>query len=189
MKALLLPGSRRENSLNRRLLDAIAAQLEIEGVEVDRVVPGDLVAPLYDGDLEASDGVPDSIKALNKRMDSADALVVVTPEYNGFFPALLKNTLDWMSRKTDGEAGSAVLADKPALILAASPGGRGGLRALPHLRLQLANLGLNVYRQQLGVGNAGKVLGDGGEVLDEALSGQLADLARNFAGFAKKLAG
>lgn len=185
MKAVLLPGSRRDNSLNRRLMDAIAVNLEVEGIEVDRVVPADLDAPLYDGDLEAGDGVPESIKALNQRMAAAHALVVVTPEYNGFFPALLKNTLDWMSRKTDGQPGTAVFTDKPALILAASPGGRGGMRALPHLRLQLSNLGLNVYRQQLGVGNAGQVLADGGEVLDEALSGQLADLARNFAGFAR----
>ena len=164
MKALLIPGSRRENSLNRRLLDAVGARLEAVGVEVDRVVPAELDASLYDGDLEANEGVPAAIKALNKRMVAADALVVVTPEYNGFFSTLLKNTLDWMSRKQDGQPGTAAFADKPALVLAASPGPKGGIRALPHLRLQLSNLGLNVYRGQLGVGNAGQLLAEGGEV-------------------------
>ncbi len=148
-----------------------------------------MTAPLYDGDLEAEEGVPASIKALNERLARADALVVVTPEYNGFFPALLKNTLDWMSRKQDDQPGMAIFKDKPALALAASPGARGGLRALPHLRQQLANFGLNVFRGQLGVGKAGSVLAADGEVLDADIDAQLTQLADDFVGFSRRLSG
>lgn len=187
MKALLMSGSQREKSINRRLIRAAAQRLETLGHEVDIVSPADLTAPLYDGDLEAREGVPDSIKSLNERMANADALIISTPEYNGLFPALLKNTLDWMSRKEDGQKGVAVFRDKAALTMAASPGARGGLRALPHLRTQLSNLGLNVFRGQLGVARAGSVLSDTGEITDETVAAQLDDLLSDFATFATRL--
>lgn len=188
MRILLLPGSKRDGSINVRLLQAIANRIEQAGHTADRVEEADLTAPIYDSDCEAEVGVPDSIKALNQRMKDADAIVVASPEYNGYFSPLLKNTLDWMSRKQDGQPGTAVFTDKPALVLAASPGAMAAARALPHIRQQLANLGLNVYRAQLGVGKATERLDEQGNVVDDNLSEQLDSLTTGFLDFAGKLA-
>lgn len=186
---LLLAGSRRKNSLSGRLLLAVSHELDRLGLSPDIVHPDDLTAPLYHGDDEAEDGVPASIKALNKRMHAAQALVIVTPEYNGLFPPMLKNTLDWMSRKTDGQTGVAVFRDKPVLLLGSSPGANGGLRALPHLRAQMANLGMHAYGPQLAVGQANQKLAEDGTVTDDTLAERLTTLTDGFARFTRKLAG
>ncbi len=187
MKVLLLPGSRRLDSINVRLLLAVEKKLQAFGIETDRVGADDLNAPIYDGDCEAKVGIPDSIKKLNKRMAAADAIIVASPEYNGFFSPLLKNTLDWMSRSQDDQPGTLVFKDKAALVLAASPGPMAAARALPHIRTQLSNLSLNVFRAQLGVGRAGTVIGEHGELLDEKTEQQLTVLLEDFAEFAQKL--
>lgn len=188
MKILLLPGSKRVDSINFRLLQIVAEKLNgHESVVWDLVGSEDLDAPLYDGDCEIKDGVPDSIKALNRRMHDADALIVSSPEYNGFFSPLLKNTLDWMSRAQDGQPGTAVFRDKPALVLAASPGPMAGARALPHIRTQLSNLGLNVYRAQLGIGQAVPKLGKTGPVPDEKTEDQITEILDGFLNYAARL--
>lgn len=187
MRVFLLPGSRRGDSINVRLLKAVSAKLTDLGIEVDLVTSEDLRAPIYDGDCEAKVGIPDVIKDLNRRMAKSDAIIVASPEYNGFFSPLLKNTLDWMSRKQDGQLGTDVFAGKAALVLAASPGPMAAARALPHIRTQLSNLSLNVYFKQLGVGRAGSVLSEQGDVVDEKLDAQLDELVGNFVEFAGKL--
>lgn len=187
MRILLLPGSRRQDSINVRLLQAVAVKLKTLGIETDLVGANDLDAPLYDGDCEAKIGIPKSIKNLNQRMLKADGIIVASPEYNGFFSPLFKNTLDWMSRSQDDQPGMKVFTDKPALVLAAAPGPMAAARALPHIRTQLSNLGLNVYRAQLGVGRAGTVLGDNGEINDGKIDAQITDLVGSFAEFSKKL--
>lgn len=187
MKVLLLPGSRRQDSINVRLLLAVAQRLEQHGIEADLVTAEQLDAPIYDGDCEAQVGVPESIKQLNQRMLDASGIVVASPEYNGFFSPLLKNTLDWMSRSQDDQPGTLVFRDKAALVLAASPGPMAAARALPHIRTQLSNLGCNVYRAQLGIGRAVTVLSEQGDVLDEKIDQQLTTLIADFANFAKKL--
>lgn len=188
LNVLLLPGSRRKNSISRQVLQAVNDQLKTQDLTIDSVQPDDLIAPLYDGDLEEAKGVPASIRDLNQRMQQAQALVIVTPEYNGLFPPLLKNTLDWMSRKTDDQPGAAVFRGKPVLLVGSSPGANGGLRALPHLRAQMANLGMNVYGPQLAVGQADQKVSADGTVTDEALAKRMQTLTEGFAGFARKLA-
>lgn len=189
LKIFLLSGSRRSDSINSKLLKAVALKLQAYSIECDLVQAGELDAPIYDGDCEAEVGVPASIKKLNVRMAEAAGIVVASPEYNGFFSPLLKNTLDWMSRSQDGQMGTKIFSDKPALVLAASPGPMAASRALPHIRTQLSNLGLNVYRAQMGVGKAGAVLNDDGTLNDERVDKQLDELVAGFADFTKKLAG
>ncbi len=186
---LLLPGSRRKQAVSRRLQAAVLNRLERHQVSVDNVLPEDLTAPLYDGDLEEAEGVPKPIKRLNARMAEAGALVLVTPEYNGLFPPLLKNTLDWMSRTTDEQPGAKVFRGKPVLLLGSSPGANGGLRALPHLRTQMANLGMHVYGPQLAVGQANQKIAEDGTVSDDALAERLDNLVSGFIEFAGRLAG
>lgn len=187
MRVVLLPGSIRTDSVNVRLLKVVADKLSAAGLDTDFIRGEDLTAPLFNGDIEANQGIPDAIKALNARMAEADALVVSSPEYNGFFSPLFKNTLDWMSRSSDGQSGTAIFQDKAALVLAASPGAMAAARALPHIRTQLSNLGMNVYRAQLGLGRAGAILGADGQVLDEATEARLTEITTGFAQFVKKL--
>ncbi|MCH8553196.1 MAG: NAD(P)H-dependent oxidoreductase [Natronospirillum sp.] len=184
---LVLPGSRREGAVSGRVLAAIVSRLEGQGMQVDVVRSADLTAPLYDGDLEEKEGVPDSIKQLNERMQNASALVVVSPEYNGLFPPLLKNTLDWMSRTTDGQPGAKVFRGKPVLLVGSSPGANGGLRALPHLRTQMANLGMNAYGPQLAVGQADQKIDEQGTVTDESLAKRMDGLVAGYVEFAQRL--
>jgi NAD(P)H-dependent FMN reductase len=187
LTALVLAGSRREGALSRRVQTAIAQMLAEQGLQPDVVQPEDLTAPLYDGDIEANEGVPKSIQALNARMAAADALVIVSPEYNAMFPPLLKNTLDWMSRRVSGQLGGAVFHHKPALLIATSRGPRGGIRALPHLRFQMAYFEMQVYGPQLGVGDVEQKVSAAGAVTDAALAEEMHTLAAGFAEFCRKL--
>lgn len=142
MTVLVLTGSARQDSHTRRLGEQIVA-----------ATPGAVLAPrltelpFFDQDLEASP--PLVVSALRAQVEAADAIVVVTPEYNGTIPGLLGNAIDWLSRPVAGEA--AVLRGKPAIAVAASPGGVGGVRALVSLRTVLGNAGAELLDASLSV--------------------------------------
>lgn len=117
MKVLALVGSQRDGSVNKALADAALAEL-----------PGSAEATLYEGleQLPFYDGVldenpPAAVTAFRAAVADADALIVVTPEYNGSVSAVLKNAIDWASRPL----GAGAIAGKPVLVLAASPSPRG----------------------------------------------------------------
>ena len=118
--------------------------------------------PLYDGDIEASQGVPAGAHQLRTAFASHDAVLIVTPEYNGFPPPLVLNAFDWLSRLPASEglpSGVLVTANKPTALLSISPGAGGGLRAVNYLRqyLQMA-FGMLVVPRQHAVGHAHDVL-------------------------------
>ena len=92
-----------------------------------------LALPVYDADLEAASGVPDGARRLRDAIAAADAVLIVTPEYNGFPTPLLINAFDWLSRLQaagDVPSGLATTAGKPVALLSSSPGPAGGLRAM-----------------------------------------------------------
>lgn len=122
-----IAGSLRTGSLNRALLRA-ARELAPAGMEI-RIFDGMADIPLYNQDVEAT-GDPEPVQALKRAIGEADALLVVTPEYNHGVPGVLKNAIDWASRPPRG----SVLAGKPAAILGASPGVTGTARAQSQLR-------------------------------------------------------
>jgi chromate reductase len=122
-----IAGSLRTGSLNRALLRA-TRELAPAGMEI-RIFDGMADIPLYNQDVEAL-GDPEPVQALKRAIGEADALLVVTPEYNHGVPGVLKNAIDWASRP----AGGSVLARKPAAILGASPGVTGTARAQSQLR-------------------------------------------------------
>ena len=113
---LLLSGSLRKGSYNRMLLAQAA-----EAFGPANVIEGDLDLPLYNGDLEEAEGVPEKVKTLAAQIKDADAVVVGSPEYNKGITGVLKNGLDWISRVP----GSA-LKDKPTVVVSASAGRTGG---------------------------------------------------------------
>lgn len=142
MTVLVLTGSARQDSHTRRLGEQIVAATP-DAVLAPRLTE----LPFFDQDLESTP--PAAVSALRLQVAAADAIVVVTPEYNGTIPGLLGNAIDWLSRPYDGEP--AVLRGKPAIAVAASPGGVGGVRALVSLRTVLGNAGVELLDATLSV--------------------------------------
>ena len=152
VKLLVIAGSARAGSLNRRLAAVAAAMAGEAGADVQELDLRALQLPVYDGDLEASAGVPATVRPLADALRAADAVLLVTPEYNGFPTPLLINAFDWLSRLgAEGErpAGLAITAGKPVALLSASPGPLGALRSMNFLRqyLQMAFAMLVVPQQ------------------------------------------
>ena len=168
-RLLAFAGSLRQGSYNRRLVHVLAEGAREAGALVSLIELRDYPLPVYDGDIEA-EGMPAPVRALQQLMREHDGLLISTPEYNGSMPALVKNTLDWISRPTaEGVSGTTLFQDKVAGIVSASPGPLGGLRSLLVLRDALSKLGLLVVPQQVAVGQAADKLPDYGVLGDERL--------------------
>ena len=136
--------------------------------------------PIYDGDTEAAAGLPERAKAFKELVRQQDGLVIASPEYNGSFSGLLKNTIDWISRSEAGEKPAAALRGKTTAILGASPGPGGGQRGLKHVRELLTMIGVNVLPEQLTLPKATDAFDSDGQLnrpeAREALTRITADL-------------
>lgn len=115
-RVLALVGSLRAGSVNRQLAET-AVKVAPEGAEVT-VFEGLGDVPFYNEDIDAGE-VAASVEALRAAANEADALLLVTPEYNGTIPAVLKNAIDWISRPY----GAGAVKDKPVAVISASPSG------------------------------------------------------------------
>jgi NAD(P)H-dependent FMN reductase len=141
--------------------------------------------PIYDGDIESSSGIPEEAKRLKELMKASHGLLISAPEYNSSLPAALKNAIDWASRPEEGEPRLAAFNGKVAGLVAASPGGLGGLRGLFHLREILQNIGVTVVPEQRAVSGAHEAFAADGSLKDEELNkavrgvgARLAEVAR-----------
>lgn len=137
-RVLALSGSLRQASFNTALAHAAKA-LAPQGMEVEVATLHGI--PLYDGDVETGDGIPDAVHALKARILHADALLLVTPEYNNGVPGVLKNGIDWLSRAD----GKAIFARRPTGLIGASMGGFGTLSSQTAWLPTLKMLGVNLY--------------------------------------------
>lgn len=180
VRVLAFSGSARKESFNRRLLAAAVRSARAAGAHVTELDLRSDLLPIYDGDLEARDGLPAAALDLKAQFAGHDGFLIASPEYNGFFPPLLKNTLDWVSRPAANAP--SPYAGKAAGLLAASPGALGGIRCLPHLRLLLTNLGVTVSPAQFALGRADQAFADHGGLTDanqqKTLDSVVADLIR-----------
>jgi NAD(P)H-dependent FMN reductase len=150
LKILVIPGSLRSGSLNARLAAVAAHELAQLGAEVTRISLVDFPLPIYDGDLQAKSGVPKNAINLKRMMAGHHGVLIVTPEYNSSVPALVKNTIDWISRVQDAhEARGEVFRGRVFAIAAASGNRLGGARALAALRLILSACQATVIPNQL----------------------------------------
>lgn len=161
MRILAFAGSYRGGSLNRKLL-ANAVEALRGRAEIDLLDLREVAMPIYDGDLEARDGLPDGAKRFRERIAAADALLVATPEYNNSIPGGLKNAVDWASRPPDQP-----FKGKPALLLSASPGQFGGVRAVLALRQVLTALMAVVIPNTVSVSHADQAFDAGGALKDQ----------------------
>jgi NAD(P)H-dependent FMN reductase len=150
LKILVIPGSLRTGSLNARLAAVIAHELASSGTEVTRISLSDFPLPIFDGDLQAKSGVPKHAVNLKRMMSVHHGVLIVTPEYNSSVPALVKNTIDWISRVQDPhEARGQVFRERPFAVASASGNRLGGTRALGALRLILTACHASVVPNQL----------------------------------------
>lgn len=168
---LVIAGSARAGSLNRRLAAVAAAMAGEAGAEVQELDLRALQLPVYDGDLEAASGVPAAVRPLADALRAADAVLLVTPEYNGFPTPLLINAFDWLSRlgaEGNRPAGLAISAGKPVALLSASPGPLGALRSMNFLRqyLQMA-FAMIVVPQQFALSRAHEAFDANGALKEE----------------------
>jgi NAD(P)H-dependent FMN reductase len=172
-RILAFAGSARRDSFNKKLVALAAAKARNLGAEVTLVDLADYPIPLYDGDLESTDGLPDNALRLRQLMLEHDALLISCPEYNGSITPLLKNTIDWTSRPSDGIGQTAAYQGKVGCLLSASPGGLGGMRGLVHVRAILSGIGVLVIPGDVSVGGAFKAFAEDGSLADEKIDGRL----------------
>lgn len=178
-----ISGSLRRASYNSALLRA-AAELAPAGTTIDIASIRDI--PLYDGDVEASEGIPAAVKELKDRIAAADGLLIVTPEYNNSMPGVLKNAIDWLSRPSADL--SRVFGSKPTAIIGASPGRLGTVLSQTAWLPVLRSLGVNTYAgSRLLVSGAGSVFADSGHLVDERVRGDLANFLKGFTAFVEQL--
>ena len=168
-KILAFAGSARRDSFNKRLLQVAAAGARAGGAEVTVLDFAELPLPLFDQDLEAAEGLPENAGKLKALMIEHDGFLIACPEYNSSITPLLKNAIDWASRREEGEPRLAAYAGKAAALMSASPGGLGGLRGLAHVRAILGNLGMLVLPEQQAVGRAFEAFTDDGALADPKL--------------------
>lgn len=170
IRLLIISGSARTGSFNLKLAAVAATMARSAGADVHEIDLRALALPVYDGDLEAATGIPPAAATLRDAFVNCDAVLIASPEYNGFPPPLLINVFDWLSRvqaQPPALAGLQATSNKPVALLAASPGPLGGLRAMNTLRqyLQMA-FAMVVLPQQFALGRAGDSFDASGALKD-----------------------
>jgi NAD(P)H-dependent FMN reductase len=155
-RIIALAGSLRKGSYNKKLVNTAAAAARKAGAEVTYIDLKDYPLPIFDQDLEDEHGLPENGRRLKDLYLKNDGLLISSPEYNSSFSAVLKNTLDWLSRPVEGYPPLECFEGKVAALMAASPGRLGGIRSLSQLRLVLTNLKVLVLPEQVAVSQAHK---------------------------------
>lgn len=187
-RILAFAGSTRTDSFNKKLIKVAAAGATAAGAEVTLIDLRDFPMPLYDGDLEAKEGLPENTKKLKALFLANQGLLISSPEYNSSVTGVLKNALDWVSRSAPGEAALACYAGKVAGLVSASTGALGGLRGLVHLRSILGNIKVLVVSEQVAVSKAQDAFNADGTLKEEKQRAQVEGVGKALATLLAKLA-
>jgi chromate reductase, NAD(P)H dehydrogenase (quinone) len=176
-----LSGSLRRGSLNAALLRAAAEMMPPGAAMTIGTIRG---IPLYDGDVEAAEGIPEPVRSLKEAIAAGDGLLLVTPEYNNSISGVFKNAIDWLSRPPADI--KRVFGGKPVALMGASPGGFGTILSQNAWLPVLRTLGAELWSEgRLLVSRAKGVFDDQGRLTDEKLRGQLGTFVENFVAFAQ----
>ena len=136
-RIITIAGSNSQKSINKRLLSHTTSLLEnVETLSIDL---NDYTLPIYGVDFELENGIPNTIKRLDKSFEKTDGFILSLAEHNGSYTAVFKNTLDWLSR-----ANMKIWRKKPMFLMATSPGGRGGTTVLQTAKAYFPYLGGNI---------------------------------------------
>jgi len=176
IKLLSLSGSIRKESFNKKAAKAAAEIAASSGVSSNFIDLIDYPLPILNQDWEAAEGMPDNALKLKKLFNEHDAFIISSPEYNSSISALLKNTIDWLSRPDKSGEALEPFKGKTAAVIAASPGALGGLRGLVHLRAILTNLHVLVIPDQLAISSAFNAFDENGSLIDEKQQERLSNI-------------
>jgi NAD(P)H-dependent FMN reductase len=176
-KVLVFAGSTRTDSFHRKLAREAAEVLAGDGASVTFIDLKDFQLPLYDGDTESASGLPENAKRLKQLIREHDSIAIASPEYNGSFPALVKNVVDWVTRPEPGEGHSQVFKGKTVALLSTSPGPGGGRRGLRHLRELFEMIGAIVVPGQVTVAKAFQAFDPTGRLINASDREQLEHVA------------
>jgi chromate reductase len=188
VRLLTFAGATRTQSLNRRLALLAFRIAEANGIASTLAELRDYPMPLYDGDLEAAQGVPENARRFRDLMAAHDGILIVSPEYNASVTPLLKNTIDWVSRIKPTPERPDVFRSRPFAICGASPGRFGAMRALLTLRQVLAvGLGALVLPRQVALSQANAAFDEQGHLKDKAVQDQLKKTVEELAAMAARL--
>jgi len=188
-KILAFAGSTRAESFNKRLIKTAVAGARSAGAEVTLIDLRDYPLPLFDGDLEAGEGLPPNGRRLKDLFLAHQGLLLSAPEYNSSITGVLKNTIDWVSRPVPGEAPLACFDGKVACLMSASPGALGGLRGLVHVRAILQNIKVLVLPDQIAVSKADEAFNPDGSLKDPKRQAAVEALGTKLAQVIAKLQG
>lgn len=174
-------GSLRRDSYNRQLLAAAKKIVVENGGEVEEIDFNEFVLPFYNQDIQDA-GMPDIVTRLKTKVETADILMIVSPEYNYSIPAVIKNAIDWLSREKNS------LSEKVAIICGASDGPYGTLRGQFQLRQVLMSLNVLIIPQpQLMLRFAEKAFNTDGSLVDQKTQATLAKLITKTMELARRL--
>lgn len=188
VRILAFAGSARRDSVNKKVLLAAAAGAREAGAEVTAIDLADYRMPVYDGDLEAAEGLPDNAHRLKDLCREHHGLLLACPEYNGSITPLLKNTIDWLTRPAGPDEPTLAAFDgKAAGLVSASPGALGGLRGLAHVRQILSGIRVHVIPQQHALAHAADAFDTHGQLTDPRTDAAVKGVGRALADTTVKL--
>jgi NAD(P)H-dependent FMN reductase len=180
VKLIGISGSLRKSSFNTALLNAAMASVGEGFILMAGTIKG---IPLYDGDLEASDGIPTAVQTLKDLIQTADGVILFTPEYNNSIPGVFKNAIDWLSRPASEIP--KIFGGRPFAIAGASPGNFGTQLSQNAWLSVLHTLGARIWSgKRLMVPHAGSVFDSDSRLVDEAPAKRLSDFVAAFADYA-----
>lgn len=179
MNIIALSGSLRKASFNTRLGDVMVERAP-EGVTVELATCHGI--PLYDGDLESAEGIPNAVIALRERIKRADGLIIITPEYNAGMPGVLKNALDWLSRPP--KEMYPTFKDRATALAGSTPGGLGTTLAQSGALVVLRQFKVKLFPDHLRVSKAADALSGEGDI-DQQTAQMLDTWLAGFAEFVR----
>ena len=177
-KVMAFSGSTRENSLNKKLVKealAIAQQMDTEVTFIDLK---EFPLPLYDEDLEEAEGMPANAVKLKQIMQESHIILIASPNYNGSYSGVFKNTMDWISRTEQKTYDKKILTGKKIGLMSASPGKSGGAKALDPVRALLETLRADVAVRQVSIPEADRAFNEEGRLKEEKWRIELEQLVK-----------
>ena len=187
-KILAFAGSLRKDSYNKKLVKIAMKGAEEAGALVTYIDLKDYPLPVYDQEIEDSQGLPENALKLKKLLLEHDGFLISCPEYNSSMPAAFKNMIDWASRQaTKEEVYLCCYIDKVVTLMSASPGQLGGLRGLVHVRSMFSNIFSIVLPKQKSIPQAHLAFDDNGDLKDPKAQKDVIDLGKTLAQFLIKV--
>jgi len=189
LKILAFSGSARRGSLNKMLVSAAAKKAEALGADVTLVDLADYPMPIFDGDLEDTEGLPTTTEKLRTLFKQQDEFLISSPEYNGGYSALLKNTLDWLSRPYPDEPVLAPFSGKACCMMSASPSGMGGTGGLAQILPIITKMRMVLHHRTYSLPGAHQYFNGAGELTDQRQSEALDLVIEGAVALARQVSG